>query len=45
MVDKEKAIINGQHRWWSLSEIYERTENALYDGIYTFCSLTLESQG
>ena len=24
----EKAIINGDHRWWRLSKIYERTENA-----------------
>jgi hypothetical protein len=28
----EKAIMDGNHRWWNLARIYERTENA-YEGI------------
>ena len=30
-----KEIMMGQHRWWALSKIYERTENA-YEGITHF---------
>ena len=31
----EKAIMDGNHRWWNLARIYERTENA-YEGITHF---------
>ena len=31
----EKAIINGKHRFWRLSKVYERNENA-YEGITHF---------
>ena len=31
----EKAILMGQHRYWGLSKVYERTENA-YEGITHF---------
>ena len=31
----EKEILNGQHRWWNLAKIYERTDNA-YEGITHF---------
>jgi len=31
----EKAIINGKHRFWGLSKVYERSENA-YEGMTHF---------
>jgi hypothetical protein len=31
----EKAIINGKHRFWGLSKVYERSENA-YEGMSHF---------
>ena len=31
----EKAILNGQHRYWGLSKVIDKTENA-YDGISHF---------
>ena len=31
----EKAILKGQHRYWGLSKVYERTENA-YEGMTHF---------
>ena len=41
----EKAIINGDHRWWRLSKIYERTENA-YEGItHRFFNIGVPGQG
>ena len=35
----EKEIINGQHRYWGLAEIYERTENAYKNATHFFFNI------
>jgi len=38
----EKEIIKGNHRWWALSKIYERTENAYGDITHMFFNVGVE---
>tara|TARA_B100001093_G_scaffold516800_1_gene596447 strand:- start:115 stop:897 length:783 start_codon:yes stop_codon:yes gene_type:complete len=38
----EKEILKGNHRWWSLTKIYERTENAYGDITHMFFNIGVE---
>ena len=36
----EKEILQGNHRWWALSKIYERTDNSYENITHMFFSLS-----
>ena len=38
----EKEILKGNHRWWSLTRIYERTDNAYGDITHMFFNIGVE---
>ena len=38
----EKEILKGNHRYWALSRIYERTENAYEDITHMFFNIGVE---
>ncbi len=40
----EKEILKGNHRWWSLTKIYERTENAYDDITHMFFNIGVEGK-
>ena len=40
----EKEILKGNHRWWSLTKIYERTDNAYGDITHMFFNIGVEGK-